>query len=86
MDYYETLCRRRYIIVVIWYIILKSAEADGNVFGAKSAAGMMCFCRPAWKLASPWSLNMKANGIFPLDFELLQKISSVANKFVILHK
>lgn len=41
---------------------------------------MTFFCRPTWKLASPWFPRQKADVIFPLDFGLLLKINSVENK------
>ncbi len=50
--------------------------------GIKSTAKMY-FCRPTWKLASPWFPQQKTNMIFTLAFGLLQKINSVT-KFMIL--
>lgn len=32
----------------------------------------MTFCRPNWKLASQWLPQKEANGMFPLDFGIME--------------
>lgn len=57
----------------------RTIRTPEHCFSQEKAAGMTYICRLTQQLASLWLLLYKGCGICQLDFEILQKMSSVVN-------